>query len=153
MKTVRAILQAKGHDVWAIGPDASVYEALQLMADKSIGAVVVIDAGGELVGVMSERDYAREIILKDKASKDTRVRDIMSKRVVCVHPDQTTQECMRLMTDKHIRHLPVLDSHRLVGMVSIGDVVKAIIADQACTITQLRDYASGDDYPVNGRCL
>ena len=142
MRTVRGILQAKGYEIWSIAPEASVFEALQLMADKNVGAVLVIDAG-HLVGVLSERDYARKVILKGKASRDTRVRDIMSQEVVFVRPDQTLEECSALMTENRVRHVPVYDGDRLMGIVSIGDVLKGIIADQALTIEQLGDYIVG----------
>jgi len=142
MNTVRQLLQAKGHDIWAISPDATVLDALKLMADKNIGAVLVIDHGN-LVGILSERDYARKVILKGKSSKDTPVREIMTDKVVCVRPDQTVEECMALMTGKHIRHLPVLEDGQLVGVISIGDAVKAIIANQAFTIESLEKYILG----------
>lgn len=141
-KTVRQILQNKGHTVWSIAPDASVYEALQLMAEKNIGALVVLEAG-ELVGIFSERDYARKVILKGKSSKDTPVREIMTPKVIYVRPNHTIEDCMALMTDKHIRHLPVLDNGRLVGIISIGDVVKAIISEQEFIIEQLESYITG----------
>src|SRR3972149_98044 len=127
MKTVRHLLQAKGYDLWSIAPEASVFEALKLMADRNVGAVLVIDARGDLVCIFSERDYARKVALKGKTSRDTPVRDIRTEKVVCVRADQSIEECMALMTGKRIRHLPVLDGGRLVGVISIGDVVKAVI--------------------------
>jgi len=143
MHTVGQILRKKGHDIWSIGPDTTVYEALQMMADKNVGALVVLE-NGELVGIFSERDYARKIVLQGKTSRQTAVREIMTSRVNCVHPEQTTDECMALMTAKHIRHLPVLDEDdRLVGVISIGDVVKAIISDQEFVIEQLENYIKG----------
>jgi CBS domain-containing protein len=142
MKTVKQLLDAKGHEVWTIGPDASVYEALTLMADKDVGALLVLEAG-KLVGIISERDYARKVILKGKFSKDTLVSEIMSTRLVYVRPEQTVQECMALMTDRHIRHLPVLAGDELVGLVSIGDLVKAIISEQQFLIQNLQDYIMG----------
>lgn len=142
MKTVRGILETKGYDIWSIVPDASVFEALQLMADSNLGAVLVIDAGN-LVGVLSEREYARKVILKGKASRDTKVRDIMRQRVVFVRPDQTLEQCSALMTEMRVRHVPVFEGDQLIGMVSIGDVLKGIIADQALTIEQLGDYIVG----------
>jgi CBS domain-containing protein len=142
MITVRQLLRAKGHEVWHIAPDASVYDALKLMADKGIGALLVLD-GEDLVGIISERDYARKVILKAKSSMDTPVREIMTQRVVSLHPDQNIQACMALMTDKHIRHLPVLENDRLVGIISIGDVVKAIISQQEFMIEQLEKYIEG----------
>jgi CBS domain-containing protein len=142
MKTVKQLLDAKGHNVWIIAPDASVYEALKLMADKDVGALLVLE-GGKLVGIISERDYARKVILKGKFSKDTPVHEIMTTRLVYVHPEQTIQECMALMTDQHIRHLPVLVGADLVGLVSIGDLVKAIISEQEFLIQNLQDYIMG----------
>jgi CBS domain-containing protein len=142
MKTVRQLLQAKGYAIWSITPDASVFDALELMAEKDIGALLVLD-GGKPVGIISERDYARKVILKGKASKETPVREIMTEEIVCVRPDQTTEECMALMTDKRVRHLPVIESERLIGVISIGDVVKGIISAQEFMIEQLADYITG----------
>jgi CBS domain-containing protein len=142
MTTVKEALRTKGHDIWSVRSDASVFDALKLMAEKNVGAVLVID-GEDLVGIMSERDYARKVILKGKMSKSTLVRDIMTERVVCVRTDQTLEECMALMTDKRIRHLPVIEGGRLVGVISIGDVVRAMIADQQFTITQLENFITG----------
>jgi CBS domain-containing protein len=139
MKTVKDILQVKGHDIWSIAPDATVFDALKLMADKNVGAVLVLDAG-KLVGILSERDYARKVILKGKSSKDIPVREIMTEKVLCVHPDTLIEVCMELMTDKRTRHLPVVEDDRLIGMISIGDVVNAIIAEQRFIIGQLRAY-------------
>lgn len=143
LKTVKDILQIKGPQVWSIGPDATVYDALKLMAEKNTGTVLVLDAG-KLVGILSERDYARKVILKDRASKDTLVREIMTEKVMCVHPDTVIEVCMELMTDKRIRHLPVLEGDRLVGVISIGDVVNAIIAEQKYVIGQLRAFHDYD---------
>jgi CBS domain-containing protein len=142
MKTVRSLLQTKGHAVWTIAPDASVFEALKLMADKNVGALLVLE-GDELAGVISERDYARKVVLRGRSSVDTPVRDIMTAGVISVHPDQTVEECMALMTDKHIRHLPVVADGRLIGIVSIGDVVKSIITEQGFMIEQLTSYIAG----------
>lgn len=143
MKIVRDILRAKGDQpVWTVEPGATVYDALSLMAEKNIGAVLVVEAGN-LVGILSERDYARKVILKGRMSKDTPVRDIMTETVATVTPYRTVEECMALMTDKRIRHLPVFDEGRLIGVVSIGDVVKAQIADKEFMIEQLTDYISG----------
>jgi CBS domain-containing protein len=142
MISVRQLLRGKGHDVWHIAPDASVYDALKLMADKEIGSLVVLD-GEELVGIISERDYARKVVLKEKTSMDTPVKEIMTQEVVTLRPEQTIQECMALMTDKRIRHLPVLENKRLVGIISIGDVVKAIISQQELMIEQLERYIEG----------
>ena len=142
MATVRQILDAKGHDVSTIDPDATVYNAIKKLADENIGSLVVMD-DEKIVGIVTERDYARNVILKGKASPTTLVKDIMSTRVVCVGPEQSVEECMAVMTDKAIRHLPVLESKRLVGMVSIGDLVKSIIGDQKFIIEQLEHYISG----------
>jgi len=143
MKVVKDILQGKGHQIWSITPDATVYDALTLMAEKNVGALVVLE-GGRVVGIISERDYARKVILKGKSSKDLQVREIMTAAVVFVRPEQTMAECMVLMTDKHIRHLPVLVNDRLAGLVSIGDVVKAIIAEKEFIIEQLEGYITGN---------
>jgi CBS domain-containing protein len=128
-----------------MAPDAMVYDALELMADKNVGAVLVIDAD-RLVGILSERDYARKVILHGKSSKDTPIREIMTQRVVYVRPQQTAEECMALMTDKRVRHLPVLEDDQLVGVISIGDVVKSIISEQEFIIEQLERYISGTVY-------
>jgi CBS domain-containing protein len=139
MTTVQRLLQHKGHTVWSIEPDASVFEAVQLMAEKGVGALMVVDRN-ELVGVISERDYAREIVLKDRVSRDTPVSAIMTRRVLYIHPQQTLEECMALMTGKNLRHLPVLDNGRLVGVVSMRDVVKDLIAEKEFMIEQLENY-------------
>jgi len=145
MTIVKNILQTKGTDVWSVAPDDTVYEALTLMAEKNIGAVLVKDKGG-LVGILSERDYARKVDLLGKKAEDTPVREIMTGRVLCVNPDQTMEECMALMTDKRVRHLPVVDGSRVVGVVSIGDVVKSIISHQEFLIEQLENYITGTPY-------
>jgi CBS domain-containing protein len=142
MKTVAQLLRSKPHGVLSITPDTAVYHALQLMADKNVGALLVLD-GDSLVGIFSERDYARKVILVGKSSKETQVREIMSSHVLYVRPQQTIQDCMALMTDKRVRHLPVLDEHRVVGVISIGDVVKSIISEQEFMIEQLQNYISG----------
>jgi len=139
MTTVQRLLQNKGHTVWSITPDASVFEAVQLMADKRVGALMVVERN-ELVGVISERDYAREIVLKDRVSRDTPVSAIMTQRVLYVRPQQALEECMALMTEKHLRHLPVLDDGRLVGVVSMRDVVKELIAEKEFLIEQMENY-------------
>ena len=141
-KTVNHLLAEKGQEVWTITPDATVYDALQLMADKGIGAVVVIDEGG-LAGILSERDYARKVTLLHRGSRDTPVRDIMTAQVFTVGRHQTVTDCMELMTDHHIRHLPVVEDGELVGLVSIGDIVKAVISEQAYLIKQLENYITG----------
>lgn len=143
MHTIRHCLQNKGNHIWSIPPDAQVYDALSLMADKNIGALLVMEAD-RLVGIFSERDYARKVILQGKSSRETKVHEIMTKQVICVHLDQSIEESMALMTDKHIRHLPVLDNDELVGVISIGDVVKEIIAEQEFVINQLENYISGE---------
>jgi CBS domain-containing protein len=142
MTFVTDLLKRKGRDVWTVSSNSTVYDALQEMADKNVGALMVVD-GDSLVGVFSERDYARKIILHGKASKDTLVKEIMSWEVFCVRPDQTIEQCMQLMTEKRIRHLPVLDESRLAGVISIGDVVKAIISEQEFAIQQLEQYIVG----------
>ena len=142
MNTVKDLLKNRGHYVYSISPDAKVFEALQLMADKNVGALVVLEEG-KLVGFMSERDYARKVILRGKFSKDTPVREIMSLEIICVNPKQTPEGCMALMTEKHIRHLPVLEEEQLVGVISIGDVVKSIISSRELKIDQLEHYIKG----------
>ncbi len=142
MITVKGILDQKGHKAWTIAPEAKVLEALELMANKGVGALFVVDKD-DVVGVISERDYARKIILMGRHSQDTPVQDIMTKELYGVHHETTAEECMALMTDKHIRHLPVCQEGRLVGVVSIGDVVKAIISEQKVTIENLENYIMG----------
>lgn len=139
MKTVRQLLQSKGGAVYSVSPDARVFEALKLMAEKEIGALLVVD-GGTLAGIMSERDYARKVILHGKSSHDIPVREIMTSNLVTVSPSQTVDQCMALMTSKRIRHLPVLEGGKLIGLVSIGDLVKEVIAEQELTIRQLESY-------------
>ena len=142
MKTVKDILRVKGHEVWVIEPDALVYDALKLMADKKVGALVVME-GTRVIGIISERDYARKVILMGGSSKSMRIKEIMTTRVVYARSEQTIEECMALMTGKHIRHLPVINEGRLVGVVSIGDLVKSIIDEQKFVIEQLERYISG----------
>ncbi len=141
MATVKQLLQGKGHDIWSIGPEASVYDAIELMADKEVGALVVLE-GDSLVGVLSERDYARKVVLQGRSSKGTKIKEIMTTRVAYARPEQTVEECMALMTDKRIRHLPVMDGDELLGVISIGDLVKAIIEEQQHVIEQLEQYIS-----------
>lgn len=141
-KTVQNIIDSKGSDVWSVDVDTSVRDALEFMADKNIGAVLVTDADA-FVGIMSERDYARKIILKDRQSSDTKVSDIMTPDPVCVSPSHTVAECMQLMTDNRFRHLPVVDNGDLVGLISIGDVVRAVIEEQRFLIDQLESYITG----------
>ncbi len=142
MTYVSHLLKTKGRDVWSVTPDTPVYDALKLMADKNVGALLVLE-GSRLVGIFSERDYARKVILKGKSSKDMPVSAIMSQKVYYVRPDQSIEECMALMTDKHIRHLPVMEGGELVGVISIGDVVKAIISEHKFVIKQLENYIAG----------
>jgi CBS domain-containing protein len=144
--TIATVLRRKGHDVWALTPAATVYEAIEMMADKSAGALLVLSEG-KLVGIISERDYARKVALKGRNSKETRVSDIMTTPVVFVTPKQTIEDAMRIMTEKRIRHLPVLDGETVVGVVSIGDLVKSIAREQDETIHQLENYMTGK-YPA-----
>ena len=139
MKTLNQLLQAKGGDTYTIGPDARVYEALKLMAEKDVGALVVVD-GGKLAGIISERDYARKVILQGKSSHDITGQEIMTGKVITVQPSQTVEDCMALMTSRRVRHLPVTDGERLIGVLSIGDLVKEVIAEQQQTIKQLESY-------------
>ena len=139
MKSLRQVLDAKGGQVHSIRPDAKVFEALQLMAQRDIGALLVME-GTRLAGIMSERDYARKVILQGKSSQDMAVRDIMTADIVKVDPSRTVEECMSLMTQRRIRHLPVCEGDKLVGVVSIGDLVKEVIAEQEQTIKQLESY-------------
>ncbi|MFQ5633409.1 MAG: CBS domain-containing protein, partial [bacterium] len=133
MRTVEQLLEAKKPGTWSVLPDDSVFSAIQLMADKSIGAVLVVE-NDKLAGIMSERDYARKVILKNRSSKDTPVRNIMTSKLICITPEHTIDECMALMSEKKIRHLPVLQDKKLVGIISIGDVVKSIISEREYTI-------------------
>lgn len=144
--TVAAILKNKLlGQVWTVTPDLSVYEAIERMAQKGVGALLVLSES-KLVGIISERDYARKVILRGKHSRETQVADIMTSPVVFVTPQHTVDECMAIMTDRHIRHLPVMESERIVGIVSIGDLVKWIISEQDRTISRLEEYISGK-YP------
>lgn len=139
MTTVRQLLQGKGNDVWSIDPEALVIDALKLMAEKGTGALLVLDQN-KLVGIISERDYARKVALHGKSTVNTPVKEIMTPEVVCVRPEQTVEECMALMTNQRIRHLPVLSDGKLEGVISIGDVVKAVISKQEFMIEQLENY-------------
>ena len=139
MSVVKYILDSKGIDVWAVSSDDSVFEAIKMMAEKNVGALLVID-DEQLSGIVSERDYARKVILKGKSSEKTPVKDIMTANIISAHPAQTVEECMELMSANRIRHLPVLDGGKIVGVLSIGDLVKAIIDEQQFTITQLKSY-------------
>jgi len=139
MKTVKQLLQMKGGVVYSVTSQTMVFDALKLMAEKNIGAVLVM-ADGKIAGIMTERDYSRKVILLGKSSHEIAVREIMSDKVLMVRPDQTVEECMALMTSKRVRHLPVMDGEKLVGLLSIGDLVKEVIADQEETIKQLESY-------------
>lgn len=142
MDTVRQLLDSKDNEVWTIQPDETVLNAIQMMSDKDVGSLVVVQ-GGKPVGIFTERHYARKVFLKGRHSPTTLIREIMSTRIVCASPEQTIAECMAVMTDKRIRHLPILDHGKLVGIVSIGDLVKSKIADQEFTIEQLVHYIHG----------
>jgi CBS domain-containing protein len=148
MKSVREVLKVKTKEVWSILPYASVYDALKLMGEKQIGALMVMDDKGKVAGIISERDYARKVILKGKASKDTKVEEIMTpaSEMFAVKPDNSVEECMILMTGKHVRHLPVFEKDKFIGVVSIGDVVKSIISEQEALIEHLSGYIAGK-YP------
>ncbi len=139
MRTVRDLLREKGNQVWSVEPGNTVYEALQIMADKKIGALLVMK-GSQTVGIFSERDYARQVVLKGKASRETPVRQVMTSKVVYVRPEQTIEECMALMTEKRVRHLPVVVEGKVSGILSIGDVVKATISEKEFLIEQLQNY-------------
>ncbi len=141
MRRVKNILATKGSDLWSIGSSASVYDAIHLLAEKEIGALAVVD-NGQLVGIISERDYARQIILKGRSSEKTLISDIMSSDIVTANSSQDIENCMKLMTDNRIRHLPIIDDGNLVGMISIGDLVRTIIAEQQATIGDLEKYIS-----------
>lgn len=143
MTTVKQLLEHKGHDIVSIAPDQTVYEAIKRLAERQIGALLVIE-NNKLVGLISERDYARKVVLKGKSSKDTLVRDVMIRDLICVKPEASVDECMTLMTEERVRHLPVLDKGELIGIVSIGDAVRQIISERDFTIRQLEQYiASG----------
>lgn len=144
MGTVRNILQAKGHAVYSINPDKTVYEALMILVERNVGALLVVDEQDKFLGVFSERDYARKVILKGRASKETLIREIMTERPITVTENESIEDCMVKMTDKRIRHLPVTDEQqRLVGLISIGDVVKFIIDEQRYIINNLECYING----------
>jgi CBS domain-containing protein len=142
MTTVRSVLQTKGHAIYSIAPEAMVIDALKLMADKNIGALLVME-GESLAGIFSERDYARKVVLKGESSRTTAVKDVMTSGVVTIRAEQSIGECMAIMTGEHIRHLPVVDLGKLIGLISIGDVVKAIIYEHESTIQQLENYITG----------
>ena len=143
--TVRDILNLKGHDIWSVRTDQTVFEALGILSEKNIGALLVLDAG-KLVGIFSERDYSRKVFLLGKSSKETRVDEVMTTEVCFVTPGTNIEECMALFTDKRIRHLPVMEADQLVGVISIGDVVNKIICEQKSTIGDLENYITGYSY-------
>jgi CBS domain-containing protein len=142
MTTVRSVLQSKSNDIWSTTPDTLVFDALKVMAEKNVGVLLVLE-GDQMVGIFSERDYARKVVLKGESSHTITIRNIMTSGVISVTPDQSIEDCMTLMTGKHIRHLPVLDNSKLIGLISIGDVVKAIISQHEDTIKQLENYITG----------
>src|SRR4029077_9396946 len=142
---VRVVLKQKGQDIWHVSPEGCVYDAIEMMADKHVGALLVISEG-KLVGVVSERDYARKVILQGKSSKQTQVKEIMTSPAIFVTPEQTVQDCMRIMTDRRIRHLPVVKDEEILGVVSIGDLVKWMISAQQQTISELHNYITSK-YP------
>ena len=148
MKTVKEVLKSKIIDVWSVLPQSTVFDALKLMGEKKIGALMVMDERGKVEGIISERDYARKVILHGKSSKETRVEEIMTpaSEMYSVGPENTVEQCMILMTGKHVRHLPVFEQDRFIGLVSIGDVVKSIISEQEALIEQLSNYIAGK-YP------
>ena len=135
-------MKSKGHEIWSVRPDDTVFDAVKQMADKEAGALLVMD-GNKLVGIVTERDYARKIILEGKSSKHVTVSEVMTRKVLCATPERTVDECMALMTDSRTRHLPVVDHKRVVGVISIGDLVKAMISEQKMLIDQLQHYTSG----------
>lgn len=142
MGTVRHILQKKGNSAFSIDPNATVYRALELMVERDVGSLLVMD-NGKFIGIFTERDYARKVMLKGKSSKDTYIHDIMSEHPITVTPDATVEECMSIMTKRYIRYLPVLEENKLVGLISIGDIVKYIIEDQKFIIENLEHYITG----------
>jgi CBS domain-containing protein len=142
MTTVRQVLDQKGKNVWSIHPDATVFDAVAKMAEKDIGSLVAVE-GDKLVGIITERHYARNVVLKGKTSPATRVRDIMERHVVIAYPEQSVDQCMALMSEKHVRHLPVFEGEKPIGIVSIGDLVKSKIGDQEFVIDQLEHYIHG----------
>ena len=141
MRTVKDILNSKGHDIWHVAPTSTVLEAVELLSEKEVGSLLVME-GEKLVGIVTERDYARKVILEGRSSGDTPVKDVMTTSVLCLDPDKTIQQCMALMTDKRARHLPVLEHKQVVGVVSIGDLVKAVIAEQQFMSDQLQYYST-----------
>jgi CBS domain-containing protein len=143
--TIEVILNNKARAIWSVSPDATVYDAIALMAEKNVGALLVMESD-QLVGIISERDYSRKVMLKGKTSRNSFVHEIMTTELTTAHPSETVQECLQFMTDKHIRHLPVLADGKLLGVISIGDLVKHVISAQSATLEQLKDYIAGG-YP------
>jgi CBS domain-containing protein len=143
--TIAMVLKEKGQNIWSLDPEALVYDAIEMMANKHVGALLVT-SDGKLVGIISERDYARKVILQERSSKQTQVKEIMTSSVIVVRPGQTVEDCMRLMTENRIRHLPVVENEKVLGVVSIGDLVKWVVSAQAETIHQLQHYIAGS-YP------
>ena len=146
MGTVKRILEIKGTQCWTINPDATVYDALVILDEKQIGSVLVVDENDKLLGIFTERDYARKLILKGHFSKESKVKEFMSTNLKVVNPETSIIDCMELMTDKHIRHLPVIKDEKLIGIISIGDIVNKIIQSQNNTIEDLKNYISGAGY-------
>lgn len=146
MTTVKQILDSKGYDFFSVNPDATVFEALKIMADKNVGALMILDADGKLIGMFSERDYARKIILHGVSSKEAKCEDYMSTELSTVTPETSVLGCMAVMTEKKVRHVPVLDHNKIVGIISIGDVVNTIIEDQKATIQDLEKYITASGY-------
>src|SRR5512142_499751 len=149
--TIQQVLRVKGHGYFAVPPKTTAYEALEFMAEKKIGALLVVE-DGRLTGVFSERDYARKVILKGKSSRSTTVGELMSSPPICGCPELTIRDCMAIMTDNHIRHLPIMDQGAIVGLVSLGDVVKAVVSEQDSTIQTLENYVTGNDYRARLYC-
>lgn len=145
MTTVSQILQGKGHQIWSVTPQATIYETLELMADKNIGAVLIME-DGQIAGIFSERDYARKVVLEGKSSRHTVIAEVMTSPVISVRPGLGVDKCMRLMTDRKFRHLPVVDGDKLIGLISIGDVVNMVLNEQEIIINHLEDYITGKIY-------
>ena len=143
MPSVRDLLSEKGNEVWSIGPSMSVYQAVEMMSQKEVGALTVVNDDGILIGIISERDYARKIILDGRSSRDAKVSEIMTNKVITTHQDASVDECMALVTHQRIRHLPVIKDGKLIGMVSVGDLVKSLLSDRDFKIEQLEKYVRG----------